>query len=68
LVGVHLRNVHDLGYNTSRRPLAGTAWKVGGGVRVSVSSNALVDSLAVGLRIHHVIGLEGLRVECGRGW
>lgn len=58
MVGVYLRDVHDLGYNTSSRSLAGTAWKVGSGVRVGVSGDATVDSVAVGLRIHHDVGVE----------
>lgn len=68
MVGVYLRDVHDLGYNTSRRSLAGTAWKVGSGVRVGVSGDATVDSVAVGLRIHHDVGVEESCVESGGRW
>jgi len=68
LVGVYLRDVHALGYNTSHRSLAGTAGKIGSGVLFSVSGDATVDSVAVGLRIHHNVGVEESRVEGGGRW
>jgi len=49
--------------------MARTARKVEGRVRVGVSGNAFVDSVAVGHYIHHVLQLEELREEGEeRGW